>query len=81
MDGLLHISELQGENRNTNLRVKYKAGDSMDVAIKAVDPEERRISLRSATSSQQDKDTEKYLGSQKDDGDTYNPFAALLKKK
>ena len=81
VDGLLHISELQGENRNTNLRVKYKAGDSLDVAIKAVDLEERRISLRSATSSQQDKDTEKYLGSQKDDGDTYNPFAALLKKK
>lgn len=81
VDGLLHISDLQGESRNTNLRVKYKAGDSIDVAIKGVDSQERRISLRSATSSQQDKDTEKYLGSQKDDGDTYNPFAALLKKK
>ncbi len=81
VDGLLHISELQGESRNTNLRVKYKAGGSIDVAIKAVDIQEKRLSLRSATSSQQDKDTEKYLGSQKDDGDTYNPFAALLKKK
>lgn len=81
VDGLLHISELQGESRNTNLRVKYKAGGTIDVAIKGVDSQERRISLRSATSSQQDKDTEKYLGSQKDDGDTYNPFAALLKKK
>lgn len=81
IDGLLHISEIQGESRNTNLRVKFKTGTTMDVAIKAIDVDQKRISLTSATSNQQDKDTAKYLGSQQDDGDTYNPFAALLKKK
>ena len=69
LDGLVHISELQGENRNTNLRVKFKAGSTMEVAVKDVDLDQRRISLRPASSSQQD------------DGETYNPFAALLKKK
>lgn len=81
LDGLVHISELQGEGRNTNLRAKFKVGAAFDVAVNGVDPVERRISLRPASSSQQDTDTAKYLGSQKDDGDTYNPFAALLKKK
>lgn len=80
LDGLVHISELRGEGRNTNLRVKYKAGSSIDVVVKAVDGEQRRISLASATSSQQDQDTAQFLGSQQDDGGTYNPFAALLKK-
>ena len=81
LDGLVHISELQGENRNTNLRVKFKAGSTMEVAVKDVDLDQRRISLRPASSSQQDNDTAQFLGSQQDDGETYNPFAALLKKK
>lgn len=81
LDGLVHISELQGESRSTNLRVKYKSGSSIDVVVKSVDEEQRRISLASATSTQQDRDTAQFLGSQRDDGDTYNPFAALLKKK
>lgn len=81
LDGLVHISELQGESRSTNLRVKYKSGSSIDVVVKSVDEEQRRISLASATSTQQDRDTAQFLGNQRDDGDTYNPFAALLKKK
>ena len=41
--------------------------------------ENKRISLKTATSVEQDKTAAKYLSSQDDDGDTYNPFAALLK--
>lgn len=81
LDGLVHISELQGENRSMNLRVKFKAGSTMEVAVKDVNLDQRRISLRPASSSQQDNDTAQFLGSQQDDGETYNPFAALLKKK
>lgn len=80
IDGLLHISELKEEKSNTNLRVKYKVGQTMDVAINSIDTENKRISLRLATSTEQEETTKKYLGNQDDDGDTYNPFAALLKK-
>ena len=80
IDGLLHISELKEEKANTNLRVKYKVGQSMDVAINSIDTEKQRISLRLATSDEQEEATKKYLGTQDDEGETYNPFAALLKK-
>ena len=40
----------------------------------------KRISLTTSTSKEQDLTAEKYMSSQSDDGDTYNPFAALLKK-
>ncbi|NLL99884.1 MAG: S1 RNA-binding domain-containing protein [Treponema sp.] len=81
INGLIHVSELENAGHNTNIRKLFKVGDTMSVIIKSVDAQNRRISLKTASSNQQDLDTEKYLDQQDDAGiDTYNPFAALLKK-
>lgn len=79
IDGLVHISELQGENRNMNLRAVYKTGTKMDVVVKEINSADRRISLKPATSSEQDTAARKYMETQ-DDSETYNPFAALLNR-
>ena len=80
VDGLVHITDLDTD-RNTNLRKVYKVGDKMSVVINSVDADNERISLRPASSIEQDKTTAKYLDNQDDSaGETYNPFAALLKK-
>ena len=80
IDGLVHISALENENRNTNLRVKYKTGTKMDVTVISLDPKQRRLGLCPTSSTEQDTSARIYLDNQ-DDSDTYNPFAALLKKK
>lgn len=79
IDGLVHISELD-VNSNTNLKKKFNTGDKISVVVKSVDSKNKRISLTTSTSKEQDLTAEKYMSSQSDDGDTYNPFAALLKK-
>ena len=80
VDGLVHVSKL-GLERNTNLKKVYKAGDRLSVTVEDVDVEEHRISLTPVISNKEEDDAHEYLSSQKDDdGDTYNPFAALLKK-
>lgn len=81
LDGLVHISELEDAGANTNLRKLYKVGTSMAVQILGIDVEQKRISLRPASSAEQDENSRSYMNHQDDDGDTYNPFAALLKKK
>lgn len=82
IDGLLHISEIEDADRSTNLRKVYSKGAQISVAIKEVDQEEHRISLKPATSKKQDNSAEEYLSKQDEaEGETYNPFAALLKKK
>lgn len=52
----------------------------MSVVVQKIDLENKRISLVPATSKEQDETAAKYLSSQDDDGESYNPFAALLKK-
>lgn len=79
VDGLVHISELEEAGKNTNLRKVYNVGQKMTVIIKSIDQDERRISLTTATTKEEDSSASEYLSSQ-DDSDTYNPFAALLKK-
>lgn len=79
IDGLVHISKIEGISAGTNLSKKFRIGEKFDVVVEKIDIREKRISLTPATSSQQDSDAEKYISSQ-DDSDTYNPFAALLKK-
>ncbi|MBE6350999.1 MAG: S1 RNA-binding domain-containing protein [Spirochaetaceae bacterium] len=79
IDGLLHISEIEDADRSTNLRKKYKIGDDFSVIIKENHPDQNRIGLQPATSKEQDDSAYQYLQNQ-DDNDTYNPFAALLKK-
>lgn len=79
IDGLVHISTLNDVDKNTNLKKKFSVGQTMSVVIKEIDAKNKRISLVPATSVEQDNSASKYLNSQ-DDGETYNPFAALLKK-
>ena len=79
IDGLVHVSALNDVDKNTNLKKKFSAGQTMSVVIKEIDAKNKRISLVPATSVEQHNSASKYLNSQ-DDGETYNPFAALLKK-
>ena len=81
VDGLVHISKLPVE-RNTNLKKVYKAGDVLPVVVENVDMEEKRISLAPVVSNEEQNNASEYLSRHRndDDGETYNPFAALLKK-
>lgn len=81
IDGLVHVSEIEGVSANTNLAKKFKVGDDFDVVIQKIEASDKRISLSPASSVQQDNDAAQYMaGQDDDDGDSYNPFAALLKK-
>ena len=81
IDGLVHISDLEDVSANTNLRKVYKVGQSMSVVVEKINAMEKRLSLKPASSAEQDETAAKYMSSQdEDDGETYNPFAALLKK-
>lgn len=80
IDGLVHISELENISSNTNLHKVYKIGQEMSVVVEKVDVPNKRISLVPATSKEQDETAAEYLNDQDDDGESYNPFAALLKK-
>lgn len=81
VDGLVHVSKLNVE-RNTNLQKVFRIGDKMEVIVDDVDVEEHRISLSPIVSNEEQDNASEYLSSHKDDddGETYNPFAALLKK-
>ena len=83
IDGLVHISELNDDdvNANTNLKKVFKTGQEYSVVVEKIDVANKRLSLKPASSVEQDNTAAKYMASQDDDdGDTYNPFAALLKK-
>ncbi len=79
IEGLVHISEIQSAQSGTNLRKLFKTGDLMHVVIQSIDTENHRLSLRPAVAKEQESDVEYYLDKQ-DSDETYNPFAALLKK-
>ena len=80
-DGLVHVSELDVK-KGTNLQKVFKRGDKMSVVVQGVDAKNKRISLTTSSSAEQDLETKKYLAdnANDNDGETYNPFAALLKK-
>lgn len=80
IDGLLHISELRGEDQYGNPKVTVKMGQTVEVQILDVDVAKKRISLKQASSNEDDETSKKYLNDGAS-GDTYNPFAALLNKK
>ncbi len=79
IDGLLHISEIEDVQANTNLRKTFNVGQTLSIIIKQIDVDAHRISLMQASSKEEDTSAQEFLKSQ-DDSDTYNPFAALLKK-
>jgi small subunit ribosomal protein S1 len=45
VDGLLHVSELGGGKAIRHPREAVRVGDTLEVAVKAIEPERRRISL------------------------------------
>ena len=81
IDGLMHSSEISKANSYGSGRdASVKLGQSVSVEILGVDQSNRRISLKPASTVEEDETAAKYLGDS-DDSTTYNPFAALLKKK
>lgn len=81
LDGLVHISDLKGDNRDNRDNSPgdmLKKGQSLTVQINSIDIEKKRISLKPVSSIQQDEDNKKYL---EPESDGYNPFAELLKGK
>lgn len=81
IDGLVHDSELnKAAGAGARGGLSLKLGQDLSVEVLGVDLDRRRISLKPATSAEEDATTAKYMGDQDDSG-TYNPFAALLKKK
>ncbi|HKL84811.1 MAG TPA: S1 RNA-binding domain-containing protein [Treponemataceae bacterium] len=77
LDGLIHISELKADSTYTDI----KKDQELFVQILSVDVDQKRISLKPTTSLEEDATSKKYLESSSSSSDTYNPFAALLKKK
>ncbi|MGN0729480.1 30S ribosomal protein S1 [Treponema sp.] len=82
IDGLVHISKLNVD-RGTNLKKKYTPGEIFPVTVEKVDAQEKRISLAPTSSSEEQDNADSYFSahSNDDDGETYNPFAALLKNR
>jgi small subunit ribosomal protein S1 len=81
LDGLIHISLLRASSKfGTSKELTVKPGQTLSVQIIGVDRAAKRISLKPATTVEEDETTSKYMDSPSG-GDTYNPFAALLKKK
>lgn len=81
LDGLVHISEFQSDSKfGSGTEITVKAGQTLSVQVISVDRANRRIALKPATTKEEDETAAKYLGGNTDT-DTYNPFAALLKKK
>ena len=79
LDGLLHISELDGESRINHPRDVLKLNQTLEVTIKSIDSVARKISLSLPPKTNEYEQFGEYI----DDGsqsDTYNPFGTLLKK-
>ncbi len=76
LDGLIHISDLPGESRDTDGGKPVKQGQTIQVQITNIDAERRRMSLKPVSSVQVDKAFTQYM---EPESDTYNPFAELLK--
>ncbi len=77
LDGLIHVSELAGSGRDVRPRDVVKKGEEVQVRILSVDTANKRLSLKQIGEGEDDTDYTAYSGSSS--GETYNPFAALLK--
>ena len=81
IDGLVHISEIsKASSYGTGREPALKLGQALSVEILGVDQSNRRISLKPATTVEEDETSARYMDASAD-STTYNPFAALLKKK
>ncbi|WP_304224480.1 30S ribosomal protein S1 [Gracilinema caldarium] len=80
LDGLVHVSELRGGGKYNNVKDAVSIGQTLAVQVLEVDRSRKRISLKPAGSAEEEAVSQKYMAGD-DENDTYNPFAALLKKK
>jgi len=81
IDGLMHVSEISKVSKyGTSSELTVKLGQTLSVEILGVDQSNKRISLKPTTTIEEDETTARYLDASAD-STTYNPFAALLKKK
>jgi small subunit ribosomal protein S1 len=81
IDGLVHSSELnKASSYATSRELTVKVGQTLSVEILGVDQSNKRISLKPATTLEEDETTARYLDDSAD-STTYNPFSALLRKK
>lgn len=76
LDGLVHISDLAGDERINHPRDAVKEGQTLEVEINDVDVQKKRISLKPAGKAQLDTSLNKYMDGEEE---TYSPFKALLK--
>lgn len=80
LDGLVHVSQLKADSSYEDSKAKApKAGQTMTVEVTGIDVANRRLSLKPAGVQLDSGAAGKYLD-QAGDQETYNPFAALLKK-
>lgn len=80
LDGLVHISEFRSDGKFGSGEVSVKLGQTLSVQVLSIDKAGKRISLKQASTKEEDETSARYMDG-KDDTTTYNPFAALLKKK
>lgn len=80
LDGLLHVSELDGGRNYQDARKLAKPGETRRVEVLSVDAASRRIALKPAA-SEEDEATRQRFTAEAEDGERYNPFASLLKRK
>ncbi len=76
LDGLIHISDIEGASRDFNHREALKKGQSITVQINSIDTLKKRISLKPAVEAQDEEALKQYM---EPESDTYNPFAGLLR--
>jgi small subunit ribosomal protein S1 len=76
LDGLIHISDMKTDTRESLPQDILKKGQDVSVQINSIDVAKRRISLKPVSSMEEDADYQKYLEPEEE---SYNPFAALLK--
>ena len=84
VDGLVHISELEKaglvHGARTNLKKAFRIGAPFSCEVLSVDEAGRRISLAPSEGMEQAEAAVRFFEGATE-GETYNPFAALLKKK
>lgn len=80
LDGLVHVSEFRSGGKYNNVKDAVRIGQILTVQVLEVDRNRKRISLKPASSAEEEAVSQKYMASD-DAKDTYNPFASLLKKK
>jgi small subunit ribosomal protein S1 len=82
IEGRLQNVNPQQGTANASSNTSAKVGQKVRVQVVEIDIEKKRLALKQIASREEDDATQNYLKqSEQDVTETYNPFAALLKKK